>query len=138
MDVRRRRAAALIVVDTSVLIAIIFDEPERLDYLNRLLAERDAICPASVYVEAALKVERSSTVAHARALDPLLADLSLEIVPFTGSHAVTARAAFVRYGKGRSGLNFGDCMVYAVAKLADAPLLYKGQDFALTDIRSAL
>jgi ribonuclease VapC len=59
-------------------------------------------------------------------------------VDFTRDHEFAARDAFRRFGQAQHALNFGDCMAYAVAKLADAPLLYKDQDFALTDIRPAL
>ena len=67
--------------------------------------------------------------------------LSVTIVPWSERHADLATDAFLRFGKGQShpaALNLGDCMAYAVAKELDAPLLYKGEDFALTDIRSAL
>ena len=59
-----------------------------------------------------------------------------EILPFTEDHARAAAAAFLRYGKGRhpAGLNFGDCMAYAVAKVEGAPLLFTGGDFARTDV----
>ena len=66
--------------------------------------------------------------------------LGLEIVAFSEQHAATALEAWQRYGKGNHSarLNLGDCMSYATAKLAGEPLLYVGDDFAQTDIESAL
>lgn len=69
----------------------------------------------------------------------LLEQYRIDVVNFTDPLAILAVEAFDRYGKGRhkAGLNFGDCMAYALAKSLDAPLLFKGGDFALTDIRPA-
>ena len=65
--------------------------------------------------------------------------LQVEIVPFTEVHYEAAVSAFLRYGKGRhpAGLNFGDCMSYAFARVSGLPLLYTGDDFSKTDIQSA-
>jgi ribonuclease VapC len=71
----------------------------------------------------------------------LMDSLRIETTPFTQTLADLAVDAFMRYGKGRSHpakLNFGDCMAYALAKSLNAPLLYKGGDFALTDVKSAI
>ena len=64
----------------------------------------------------------------------------IQIAPFTPAHAALAIEGFAKYGKGRhpAALNFGDCCAYALAKSMNLPLLYKGQDFAQTDIASAL
>jgi ribonuclease VapC len=69
-------------------------------------------------------------------LEIFLAALNVEIVPFTAPQATLARRAYQRYGKGRhpAGLNFGDCFAYALAHDRDEPLLFKGDDFARTDI----
>ena len=70
----------------------------------------------------------------------LIGRAKIEIAPFDAGQAGIARAAFLKYGKGRhpAALNFGDCASYALAKSKGAPLLYKGADFAKTDIVSAL
>ena len=71
----------------------------------------------------------------------ILSRPGIRIEPWTDRHADIAQDAFTRYGKGQghpAQLNFGDCMSYALAKSLDMPLLYKGGDFALTDIRSAI
>ena len=72
----------------------------------------------------------------ARDLDLLLAQMNVEIVPFTARQADIARKAFRRYGRGRhdAELNFGDCCAYALAKDKSAPLLFKGDDFSKTDV----
>jgi ribonuclease VapC len=74
-----------------------------------------------------------------RELDLLLHRLSVEIASVTAEHADLARAAFRQFGKGRhpAGLNYGDCFSYALATLMDEPLLFTGDDFAKTDVRSA-
>jgi ribonuclease VapC len=75
------------------------------------------------------------------AISALFAECDVEVVPVTDSLAVAAVTAFARYGKGRghpARLNFADCLVYAAAKQADAPLLFVGRDFILTDIASVL
>jgi ribonuclease VapC len=75
-----------------------------------------------------------------RDLDSYVARSRMEIVPFTETHARLAREAFKRYGKGHhpAQLNFGDCMAYALAKYSGEELLFKGTDFALTDIAAAV
>ena len=76
----------------------------------------------------------------AQRLDELIRELAIEIVPFDEHLALGSRAAFVRFGKGRhpAGLNFGDCVSYALAQSRGLPLLFKGTDFAKTDVISAL
>jgi ribonuclease VapC len=76
----------------------------------------------------------------ADALDALVRRRGIEIVPFDGALALGSRAAFIRFGKGRhpAGLNFGDCVSYALAQSRGLPLLFKGEDFAKTDVISAL
>lgn len=72
-------------------------------------------------------------------IDALLDQLRARVTPLTDAHARLAADAFLRYGKGRhpAGLNFGDCMAYAVAKSEGAPLLFVGEDFARTDVVAA-
>ncbi len=75
-----------------------------------------------------------------REVDSLIDDVGISIVPFDPSQMKAAREAFRRFGKGRhkAALNLGDCFSYALAKTFDAPLLFKGNDFSLTDLKSAL
>ena len=73
-------------------------------------------------------------------VDQSIQTYQIQIEPFTQAHATLAIAAFAQYGKGRhpAALNFGDCCAYALAKSMNLPLLYTGNDFAQTDIASAL
>ena len=75
----------------------------------------------------------------AQGLDNFIAELAIEIVPFDDQQARHSRAAFIRFGKGRpASLNLGDCVSYALAQSRGLPLLFKGNDFAKTDVVPAL
>jgi ribonuclease VapC len=91
-------------------------------------------------VEAALVIEGRFGERGARELDALLARSRIEVVAFDDRQAMFARDAFRRFGRGRhaAGLNFGDCLAYALAKHLGEPLLFKGDDFAGADITPAL
>ena len=73
-------------------------------------------------------------------LSRLVEDLDLIVLPFTAAQGREAREAFLRFGRGRhpAALNYGDCLTYATAKLAEQPLLFVGEDFGLTDLDSSL
>ena len=90
-------------------------------------------------LEAAMVVESRGGTAAGHELDALLEKAEVELVPLTREHAYTARHAWRRFGKGNhpAALNFGDCFAYALAKTTDEPLLFKGEDFARTDIEPA-
>jgi ribonuclease VapC len=130
----------LIVVDSSALIAIYFDEPEKTSFADAIVAADGAQLGAPNFLEVAMVVEARKGEAGGRELDRIVAILGLDIVPFSVGHVQNAREAFRRYGKGRhrAALNFGDCCAYALARTLDAPLLFKGNDFGLTDIKRAL
>lgn len=128
----------MIAVDTSSLVAVVLGEPDAERHLERL--RRDAALLSSVsLVEATIVVEARQGADAVRDLE-LLVDATAEIVAVDEAHARVAVAAWGRFGKGRhpAGLNFGDCFSYAVAHLAGIPLLYKGDDFAQTDLAAAL
>jgi ribonuclease VapC len=127
----------LIVVDTSALFAILQHESEGLRCLDIIDRADRRLIGAPTKFELLMEVSRfPDGQATASAM---IASLGIEIAPWTDALADIAAAAFLRFGKGRhrAGLNFGDCMTYALASSLDAPLLFKGGDFALTDIRSA-
>ncbi len=127
------------ILDASAVVAILLREP---GYLNLL----EAIGTAPKVAIGAPTLVESSMVVTAR-LGPASRDLAatmmreggIDIVPFSEDHSIVAVDAFLRYGKGRhrANLNFGDCMAYAVACLADRPLLFLGEDFRHTDITAA-
>lgn len=130
-------------VDASALIAIITEEPEAQALAERLEAAAVPITsPVAVY-EAALGLARKKQggLKAARADIAMLLDLArIGLVPITPEDGDRALAAFERYGKGTghpARLNMGDCFAYAVAQGHGVPLLYKGEDFALTDLGSA-
>lgn len=124
------------VLDSSVIVSIILQEPDAEDF-KRYLAARDVAVGAPTLVETAIVL--TSRLGSERAMRDLLSFLertNCETIDFTGLHFMEAATAFEKYGKGRhpAGLNMGDCNSYATAKLARATLLYKGDDFALTDL----
>ena len=126
----------MIVVDTSVLIAILKNEADGQALIEVLRnAERAIIGTPTLFEYLMVAVGRLGQEREAAARS-LLEQLGIEVVTWTRQHADYAAAAFFRFGKGRhaAGLNFGDCMAYALAKSLDAPLLFKGDDFARTDV----
>ena len=90
-------------------------------------------------LEAAIVVESRGGTAAGHELDLFLETASIELIPVTTEQADAARRAWRRFGKGNhpAGFNFGDCFVYALAATSDEPLLFKGNDFARTDIEAA-
>ena len=128
----------MIVVDTSVLIAILQGEPEAEHFLEVLSGEPRCVLGAPTKFEALLvAAKRPNGQAD---LNAFIDELGIKVIDWTDDHASIASEAFLRFGKRRhkANLNFGDCMSYALAKSLNAPLLFKGDDFALTDITSAL
>ena len=128
------------IVDTSAVVAVIFDESDA-EYFEDEISGA-TVCRMSVanYFEAAMVIEGRMGEEGARELDSYLETAGIEFVPVRFEHVHAARLAWRRYGKGNhpAGLNFGDCFAYALAEIVGEPLLYKGDDFALTDVESAL
>jgi ribonuclease VapC len=130
----------VIVVDTSAVVAILKGEAEA-GRFAAIIGETDSCLFSAISLfEASMVMIGRSPPELADALDRLVGELTIEIVPFDEDLARESRAAFIRFGKGRhpAGLNFGDCVSYALAHSRGLPLLYKGGDFAKTDVRSAL
>ncbi len=132
------------IVDTSALVAILRREEDADRYVAAIAAadkrgERLAIGAATLF-ELMLVIDRLRDPGLSEATDRLVQLLRLEIVDVSAETAAEARLANQRYGKGfhPARLNFGDCLVYALAKLTAEPLLFKGDDFAQTDIVSAI
>ncbi len=124
------------IIDTSALLAILLDEPERRRYNELIEASGKRLLSAASLVEAGMVLEVRGGEAAGRELDLFLHRAKFEVVPLDADQAEIARAAFRRYGKGRhsAGLNFGDCLAYAASKATGEPLLFKGQDLSQTDI----
>ena len=130
----------MIVVDSSALIAIVEQEHDAESFEDAILDADRVLLGAATKLETMIVAgarRGRSGIASAQAL---LDRMKIEIAPLTEELADVAVEAFLRFGRARhkAALNFGDCMAYAVAKSLDAPLLYKGNDFAKTDIRAAL
>jgi ribonuclease VapC len=130
----------LIVIDSSALVAILRDEPERRVFIDAIVDHGEPRLSAATYVEASMVMELRLGDRGGREVDVLMEDVGLVVVPVDQAQATIAREAFRRFGKGRhrAALNFGDCFVYALARILDAPVLVKGDDFALTDLKRAL
>ncbi|MFG1373180.1 type II toxin-antitoxin system VapC family toxin [Xanthobacter oligotrophicus] len=129
----------MIAVDTSALVAMALGEPEA-DAFARIIARETALIGTPTLLETRMVlVNRIGD--HALAfIDAIIHRPSIRPVAFSLQLSDLAAEAFDRFGKGRhpAGLNFGDCMAYAVAKAHDVPLLFKGDDFSCTDVRVLL
>ncbi|MEX2489432.1 MAG: type II toxin-antitoxin system VapC family toxin, partial [Pseudomonadales bacterium] len=124
------------VIDTSAIIAILQDEPER-ERLVEIIEGADFRRMSSAsFVETSMVIEARYGADGVRDLDLFISTASIELHPVDAEQAYLARRAWSRFGKGRhtAGLNYGDCFSYALATLVDEPLLYKGDDFLHTDV----
>jgi len=127
-----------VIVDSSAVVAIVLREPGH-ELLLEKLAGSGAGIGTPTLAELGLVLSARLGRDSRPVIDGLLDRLGLDVVPFGDAHWRVAVGAFVRYGRGRhrAGLNFGDCLTYAVASLADEPLLFVGDDFAHTDLTAA-
>ena len=131
----------MFVADSSALIAILLGEPERADFKRFLLAHEVKIS-AGTLIETLRVVQLGLGSEALSAVDELLETSGAEIVSVDADQVAVAREGMLRFGKGRGEepavLNFGDLFAYALAKRLGLPLLYKGDDFARTDVEPAL
>lgn len=128
------------IVDTSVLISILKNEPDAPHFERKL---EDTLAPlrmsAASYVEAGIVTDGSKDETLSAMLDAFLQKSGIEIIPVSESQARTARRAYQQFGKGSghpAQLNFGDCFAYALSWESGEPLLFKGDDFIHTDIEA--
>ena len=129
------------IIDSSALIAILRLEPGYERLVLAITQARRRLLAAPTFLETTMGLAGDRQDEILDRLDHLLHAASIETIPFTADHAaVVARQAFLRYGKGRHpvALNFGHCIAYATARLEAMPLLFKGDDFRLTDIEAAV
>ena len=124
------------VIDTSALLAILHDEPERRAFNEAIEAADTRAMSMANFVEASIVIESRYGAEGIRDLDLFIERAAIELVDVTLAQGHAARRAFARYGKGRhpAGLNFGDCFAYAWAIDRGEPLLFKGGDFDQTDV----
>ena len=127
------------IVDSSAVLAILFSEPDARRHAGAIMAASPCRMSVANVLEASIVVERRGGDTAAYELDTLLESAEIELVPVTVAHLEAARRAWRRFGKGNhpAALNFGDCFAYALAKVTGEPLLFKGEDFAQTDIKGA-
>lgn len=129
-----------IALDSSAIVAIALEEAEHSDF-SALIARHEALVGTPTIFETYLVLEQRHPVAGTEFLNAFIQRPSVHPVSFTLEMYRLAQTAFENFGKGKghpARLNFGDCMSYAVAKFHEVPLLFKGADFHLTDIRPAL
>ena len=128
------------IVDTSALLAIIFAEPQFEVYARAISDSASCRISAVSFVELSIVAESRAGDAGVRQCEVLLHESGISIEPLTEQQANLARRAYSEYGKGRhaAGLNFGDCFSYALARYSGEPLLFKGDDFSKTDVKSAI
>ena len=124
------------VIDSSALVSILFGEPEAPSFLRALASSEPKLMSAVGHLESAIVVESRKGAIGAKAFASLVARAGIEVVAFDASQAEVALDAWRRYGRGRhlAALNLGDCAAYALASVANQALLFKGQDFAKTDV----
>jgi ribonuclease VapC len=130
----------MIVIDTSAIVAILRDEPERRSFTEAIEEADQCLMSTVSFVEASMVMEARNGYDGLRDLDLFLLKAGIALESADMEQAKLARGAFIRFGKGRheANLNFGDCFSYALAKVMGVPLLFKGNDFIRTDIESAI
>jgi ribonuclease VapC len=124
------------VIDTSAILAILLDEPERQRFNEAIEAAESRLLSAATFVEVSIVIEARFGAEGLRDLDLFIDRAGIKLVAVDSTQAHAARRAFSRFGKGRhlAGLNYGDCFSYALATTLGEPLLFKGEDFPRTDV----
>jgi ribonuclease VapC len=124
------------VIDTSAIVAIALDEPDASEIEIQIVDDPVRLISAATVLEATMVIETRLGDEGGREFDLWMLKIGAEIVPVDAEQAEAARRAWRRYGKGRhvAALNYGDCFSYALAITRAEPLLFKGVDFAKTDV----
>lgn len=127
------------VIDSSALLAILQDEPERRAFNEAIEGAASRAISVASWVEVSMVIETRTGAEGLRDLDLFVDRARIEIIPVNVEQGKAARRAFSRFGKGRhpAGLNYGDCFAYALASHLGEPLLFKGEDFGKTDVTPA-
>ena len=125
------------VLDTSAILAILLEEPEAAQFVHLIGEDRIRLFSAVSLVEASIVLRNRKGEGGEHKLDQFVQRAKVQIMPVDMQQAETTRDAYNKFGKGihPACLNFGDCFVYALAKTTKEPLLFKGNDFALTDVQ---
>jgi ribonuclease VapC len=124
------------ILDASAILAMILAEPGSAELIRRVGASPMIAVGAPTLVETAMVLSSRLRRDARPLLNDFLREAEVEVIPFTRDHYEVAMDAFTRYGRGRhpAGLNFGDCLTYAVARISGMPLLFTGKDFSKTDL----
>ncbi|MCP4295042.1 MAG: type II toxin-antitoxin system VapC family toxin [Proteobacteria bacterium] len=124
------------IIDTSVIIAILTNEPDRRKFNEAIQSSTECMMSVASFIETSIVIEARFGYDGVRDLDLFIAAAHIELSPVDLDQAHIARTAFRQFGKGRhpAKLNFGDCFTYALAKVTGKTLLHKGNDFSKTDI----
>ncbi|MBI4322373.1 MAG: type II toxin-antitoxin system VapC family toxin [Chloroflexi bacterium] len=128
------------IIDTSAVLAILRDEPEARSCAEAIAQATTRRISAASFLEAAIVTDASHDPISSRRFDDLLKVADIVVEPVTEEQARRGREAYRDFGKGsghQAQLNFGDCFAYALAKVTGEPLLFKGDDFAQTDVTPA-
>jgi ribonuclease VapC len=128
----------VIVLDTSAILAILWGEPEAEAFMAVTSSADGLLISAATRLELQAVCLRARGRREVENVESFIQNLDIRIVPFGGAQLDIALSAYETYRHGRRGLNYGDCFSYALAKSSDLPLLFKGEDFAATDVRRAL
>jgi len=129
------------IVDTSAIVAILLDEPDARRFADAVEGADQRRISAATYLEIGMVIDGRRNPALSRRIDEIVAESDLLVEPVSPAQARIAREAYRDFGKGSghpAQLNFGDCFAYALAKDKAEPLLFKGDDFARTDVRRAI
>lgn len=126
------------VLDTSAILSVLLAEPASGRLIECISQSVIVAVGAPTMVETAIVLSSRLSFDARPMVNGFLREIEAEVVPFSGEHYEIAVDAFQRYGKGRhpAALNFGDCLTYAVARVAQLPLLCTGKDFARTDLET--
>ncbi|HTB04784.1 MAG TPA: type II toxin-antitoxin system VapC family toxin [Bradyrhizobium sp.] len=124
------------VIDTSAIVAIALNEADAAEFEERIADDPIRLVSTATVLEATIVIETRLGDAGGREFDLWLLKVGAEVVAVDAEQTDAARRAWRRYGKGRhpAALNYGDCFAYALALIRGEPLLFKGDDFARTDI----
>ena len=127
------------IIDSSAVLAVLFGEADAETYEKGIAMASPCRMSVANVLEASIVVESRGGAAASHELDVFLERAGIELIPVTIEHLEAARQAWRRFGKGNhpAALNFGDCFAYALAKVENEPLLFKGNDFARTDVEAA-
>lgn len=129
------------IVDASAVLAMLLEEPEGRWMEEVISTTTDELVMSPMnYIEAAVRIDRLKSEHKSATFDRFMQTSGIAIVPITEEQALRARQAYRDFGKGnhRAQLNLGDCFAYALSKTRGEPLLFKGDDFRLTDVEAVI